>query len=278
MLEMIDKRLANLGLDYVDCFYLHGIGPGEYGEASYDWPKSPEFKETAEALKKSGKVKFVGFTCHDGQKVRYLQAAAEGGLVDMIMFAYDPLRDTGDEFKRALDACHKADIGLVAMKVLRPYDKAPARLPELDKLGLTTRQAILHACWSDERIANISSNPTNTRELEEGVEAARLYKKPLDPAPLASLKQVAQACGASICPNCDGRCARAAGVDLAFADIARYVNYYERDGRLDSRDLYQQLQVARRWAAEADLAAAQEACFCRLNFAEILRKAERYFA
>jgi len=76
MLEMIDRRLDACGTKYLDAFYIHGIGTREYGENSVNWPKSDEFKKTAETLKSSGKVKMVGFSCHDGRLNDYLNAAA----------------------------------------------------------------------------------------------------------------------------------------------------------------------------------------------------------
>ena len=76
LLEMIDLRLEQCGTKYLDAFYIHGIGPGEYGEASLEWPKSDEFKRVAGKLKDSGKVKMVGFSCHDARLIDYLNAAA----------------------------------------------------------------------------------------------------------------------------------------------------------------------------------------------------------
>ena len=44
-------------------------------------------------------------------------AAAEGGFVDVIMLGYNPvIADKADKLNRAIDACAKAGIGLIAMK------------------------------------------------------------------------------------------------------------------------------------------------------------------
>src|SRR4051812_24792672 len=64
LIARLDERLAALKTDYVDLFFIHGIGAG-YPVDSIDWPKSKELKETIDAIKKSGKAKFVGFSCHD---------------------------------------------------------------------------------------------------------------------------------------------------------------------------------------------------------------------
>ena len=59
------------------------------------WPKSKEFKETAEAIRKSGKAKFVGFSTHHPHRARDLQAAAEGGFVDVDHAPEQPLDRRG---------------------------------------------------------------------------------------------------------------------------------------------------------------------------------------
>src|SRR4051794_4048433 len=93
LIPMLDRRLAALKTDYVDMFYIHGIGPDEYGRESLEWPKGRELKETIEAIKKSGKARFVGFSCHDPMRAEYLQAAADGGFIDSIMVQYTPWLD-----------------------------------------------------------------------------------------------------------------------------------------------------------------------------------------
>jgi aryl-alcohol dehydrogenase-like predicted oxidoreductase len=278
LLKMIDTRLERCGTDYIDLFFIHGLGPKEYSGA-LDWPKNAELKAVAEQLKKSGKVKLFGFSCHDGQAPQMLQAAAEGGFIDAIMVAYNPFMNPTDELNRALDACAKAGIGLVSMKEMRALGEVPKRLPEFDKLGLTTHQAVLHAVWSDERIASICSNIENTQQMTENTQAARSYKTPLALAYVQLLRETALACRPSMCPNCDGRCARAAGAEhLPLNDLARFVTYYEREGDLSARELYQALAEEHRLAKGADLEAAQHACLCNLDFAAIVKKAERYFA
>ena len=50
-------------------------------------------KEAVEAIKKTGKVKFVGFSTHDPAIAQQLQDAAEGGFVDVIMLKFSPWLD-----------------------------------------------------------------------------------------------------------------------------------------------------------------------------------------
>jgi hypothetical protein len=44
-----------------------------------------------------------------------------------------------DDFNKALDACHKAGVGLISMKQMRSVKDAPKFLPDFEKMGLTRR-------------------------------------------------------------------------------------------------------------------------------------------
>ncbi len=278
LLTMIDKRLAALGTTYLDAFYIHGIGGREYGEDSINWPKGGKFKEVAEQLKKSGKVKMVGFSCHDPQLTDYLNAAAEGGFVDIIMLKYNPFFTKGDAFDKALDACHQKGIGLVAMKTMRDVKDVPKRLPQFEKLGLTTHQAKLHACWSDPRIASVCNMIDNVDLMQSSTAAARSYKEPLSIVHMDLLKETIVAGRRTMCTGCPACDAAAAQTGFAFHDISRYVTYYEQDGNVEAREYYQALSSELRDASAVDLAALRDACRFKTDYPEIVRRAERYFA
>ena len=277
LLTMIDERLEALKIDYVDLFFIHGLSPNEYGKGALEWPKSKELREVVEKLKKSGKIKYFGFSCHDKMIAELLNAAAEGGFIDAIMAKYSPFLEKGSEFDKALDACHKAGIGLISMKELKGLKNMPKKMPEFEAEGMSTAQAVLQATWSDERIASICSSIESMDYLFENTEAARSYKKPLTTAQIESLHEVAMASVPTFCPHCDGRCQKAAGTQVALNDIARYVTYHEDDGNIEARDWYRALSEEERHDPNADLAAAQDACQCNLEFAKIMGKAERYF-
>ncbi|MEI7532820.1 MAG: aldo/keto reductase [Verrucomicrobiae bacterium] len=274
LLEMIDRRLAALGTTYLDAFYIHGIG----GENKLGWPKSDAFRKTAEALKKSGKVKMVGFSCHDKLLTEYLQAAAEGHFVDIIMLAYNPFYEKGGAFDKALDACHQAGIGLVAMKTMRQTKDVPKRLPEFDKLGLTTHQAVLHSAWSDPRISAVCNMIDNVDQMQSSTTAARSYKEPLKTAHMELLKETIIASRRTMCTGCPSCAALAKQTDFAFHDISRYVTYYEQDGNVEAREYYHALPAFVRDASKVDLAALRDGCHFKTDYPEIIRRAERYFA
>jgi len=232
----------------------------------------------AEKLKSSGKVKMVGFSCHDGQLNQYLKAAAEGGFVDIIMLKYTPFFTKADEFDQALDACHAKGIALVAMKTMRNTADVPKRLPEFDKLGLTTHQAVLHAVWSDPRIASVCNMIDNVSQMEASTAAARSFKQPLKTAHIELLKDTILASRRTFCPGCPACDAFAASSELALNDIARFVTYYEHDGNLEARSYYHELPATARNASGNDLAALRDLCRFKIDYPEIVKRAERDFA
>jgi predicted aldo/keto reductase-like oxidoreductase len=284
-ITMLDRRLETLKTDYIDLFFIHMLGGGSRGGEpdadQKDWPKSKEWAAAAEKMKKSGKIKFAGFSTHVGFPLRaeLLNNAATGGWVDALMTAYDPMlvRDNAD-FNKALDACHKAGIGLITMKQMRGAKEAPKFLPDFEKMGMTTFTAVLHAVWTDERIASICSDMPSIEIMKENVGAAKKFK-PLDKKQMAAVIEMYGRTGKRFCNACDGSCRRAGGTTAALNDIVRYLSYYEMDGcRDEARRLFAALSPEERDWHHADLAAASHACHSKLDFAALLARAEEKLA
>jgi aryl-alcohol dehydrogenase-like predicted oxidoreductase len=280
LLKQLDERLANLKTDYIDLIFIHHVGDHDIN-TEINWPNSKEFKETAEAIRKSGKARFVGFSTHHKQRPEILQNAAKGGFVDAIMVQNDPWLAQEDSMNRALDACHKAGIGLISMKQVAGnpnLEEIARRLPELKEQGLSPYQRLLHAIWTDERFSSVCVSMRNTDQVRENSQAARIFK-PMTKAEIHRLKDACIAAGQTLCASCDGRCSRAAGTEAELGNITRFLTYHEHHGyRGEARRLYAGMnESARNWAG-ADLDAARHACPNKLDFANLLPKAERILA
>jgi len=289
LLTMVDLRLKALGTDYIDLFFVHGMGDGRSLSDSIDFVKSQEFKETADAIRKSGKAKFIGFSTHHKDRAAIIQAAAEAGIVDAIMLQYTPWLDKDSPLNKALDACWKKGIGLITMKQIagNVYGDKPKgnileevvrRVPALKARNLSPFQGLLHAIWTDERITASCVSMKNTDQLRENVDAARRYE-PLKTADIDQLRDALLAQGPTMCADCDGRCSAAAGTQAELGNLTRFLTYYQHHGyRADARRQYAELPAeARDWSG-ADLEAARAACPSRLNFAKLLSEVERDLA
>jgi uncharacterized protein len=297
LIAKLDERLATLELDSVDMYFFHGLGDDHPElQQCVDILRSQEFKETADAIRKSGKAKFFGFSCHHKDRAEMIKVAAETGVVDAIMVKYSALAPKDDALNKALDLAHAKGIGLISMKQLlgtsemlvgaMPRGTTPEKQLEAlaDKLaafkekGLAPYEMLLHAIWTDERISSSCVSLKNVDQVTEGAHAARTYQ-PLKQAELDAIREIYLASNPTHCAVCDGRCSIAAGTDASLGDLTRYLAYHEHNGdRTEARRLYSQMpESARDWKG-ADLAAAHRACPTHLDFAGLLPKVDEYLA
>ena len=271
MLKRLDQRLAALKTDYIDLLFFHGLETDQT-----DWPKSQELKETAEALKRTGKVKFVGFSTHDTMIAEQIQNAAEGGFIDVIMLKYTPWLGKDTPLNKALDACHAKNIGLVSMKQLGGQTQFTAdHVPAIKAKNLTPAQGLLQAIWTDERFAATCVTLRNTEQVTENADAARRFE-PLKLSEINELRDAVLASNPTMCPGCDGRCSLAGGTNARLGDLARFYTYHEDHGmRTVAREHYAELSAEHRNWQGADLVAAQAACHHKLNFSKLLPEVDR---
>jgi predicted aldo/keto reductase-like oxidoreductase len=298
MIAKLDQNLERLKLDSVDMFFFHGLGDDHDTDTCLEFLKGKEFRETADAMKKSGKVKFIGFSCHNKDLAIMLETAAKANVVDAIMVKYSAFTPKDHAFNKALDACHAKDIGLISMKQLlgsteflggmtgggprvseeQRLAAIAEKMPMLKDKGLKPYEMLLHAIWTDERIASCCVSLKNETQIAENSHAARTFE-PLKKAELDAIHALYLASNPTHCAACDGSCSRAAGTDAALGDLARYLAYHEHNGnRAEARRLYAELpESARSWEG-ADLAAAQAACPSRLDFATLLPRVDKNLA
>jgi hypothetical protein len=288
MVTKIDERLAALGTDYVDFYFAHGLGDHHTLDEAIAFVKGKELRETADALKKSGKARFIGFSCHHRDRAQIIQAAAEGGIVDAIMLQYTPWLDKDEPLNKALDACHAKGIGLISMKQVagqfpaRPkinvLEEVVKRVPVLKERWLSPYQGLLQAIWTDERISGSCVSIKSTDQLREDADAARRYE-PMKAADIRDLRDAALAFGPTLCADCDGRCSVAAGTTAELGNLTRFLTYHEHHGlRHEARRQYAALDAASRDWAGADLEAARDACPNKLDFAKLLPEVDRHLA
>jgi uncharacterized protein len=289
MLRMVDARLAALGTDYIDLFFIHGLGDQRTVDESINMVASQEFKETADAIRKSGKARFLGFSTHNKDRAPIIEAAAKAGFIDAIMLQYRPWLDKDSALNKALDVCWKNGIGLISMKQIagngfgdKPkgdiLKEVAAKVPTLAERNLSEFQGLLHAIWTDERISAACVSMKNTDHVRENADAARRYK-PLTQADIHQLRDLFLASEPTLCADCDGRCMVAAGTTAELGNLTRFLTYHQQHGdRTMARREYADLSPeARDWAG-ADLEVARAACPGNLNFAKLLPEVERHLA
>jgi predicted aldo/keto reductase-like oxidoreductase len=234
-------------------------------------------KSVFEKLKKSGKIRYAGLSCHDKMLIEIIDAAAACGWIDHIMFQYNYRTMDSDGLKRAVDKASEANIGLVAMKTQGGASefKAVGESPNFKRFtdsGFKKEQAAIKAVFADERIHAVVSEMTNRDMLRENLAATIA---PITAKEARQLEEHRQRTANLYCHGCGHLCETAAhGVPVA--TVLRYLRYYEAYGkRQEARALYQALPAEARHLATADLAAAEAACPHGLPVSQLVQIADR---
>jgi hypothetical protein len=270
---MIDERLENLRTDYVDLYFMHQLGDSEYPRNCVDWLKSKELQEVVENLKKQKKIKFFGFSCHNGILPQALEYAADGGFVDAIMFRYNFREVDSDSLNRAIDKAKKANIGLIAMKTQGGRVSFQQKADAFKEKGFNEPQSTLKAVWSDGRIDVICSNMPSIQMVQENAMAAVQNK--ISEAERKMLQEYAQATNHLVCHGCDHHCSPHVSEPVRIGDTLRYLMYHENYGEHErARDLFAKMPAeAREAILRADYSRAEAACPFKLQIGEMMTRA-----
>jgi predicted aldo/keto reductase-like oxidoreductase len=279
----LEASLERLRTDYVDSYYIHGISGDSMGLLS-----DPAVKQAFEGLKRAGKIKFVGFSCHDALLPELLEKAAEVGWIDQVMIQYNFRAVDHDKLQRAIDTASKANIGMVAMKTQRGADavievidndaamfESDRTLKRLREEGVKKEVAAIKAAWADDRMQVVVSEMVNFSDLRENIAASN---EPLTIKEARLLEEHRQKTANLYCHGCGHLCETAAkGVPVA--TVMRYLRYYAAYGkRQEARALYQALPDQARDLAKADLDAAERACPHGLPVVNLVRMADRHLS
>ena len=221
----LNDSLNNLKTDYIDLYLVHAVSDAKAA-------LTPEIKAWSEKMKSKGKFRLFGFSTHSNM-AENLSHAATLGWIDGIMSTYNYRVMTTDEMKRAIDACHKAGIGLTAMKTQASSmwyrvgfeSTASKALTEriLDK-GMTKEQAKLLAVWTDERIASVCSQMNTMTILKANTEAAKKQER-LTLSDRRYFESEAQATAANYCAGCTATCQSILAEDVPVGKIMRCLMY-----------------------------------------------------
>jgi uncharacterized protein len=274
--KSLDESLARMKTDYADLFFVHG--PRNLTRVN-----TAEVKEFAEAAKKSGKIRFFGFSTHSNMPAMLTEAATMG-WIDGIMLTYNYREMHKPEMRAAVDACEKAGIGLTAMKTMaeRGASDTPEQAALLEPLrakGFTPGQAKLKAVMANPQIATACVQMPNMRFCRENI-AAALDLTRLAADDRATLERYAAATCSGYCSGCSHLCESAMAGAVPVRDVMRHLMYHHSYGpEVDARALFQELPAeTRARLVQLDYAAAERVCPNRLPIGRMMREASQLLA
>ena len=211
IIKDLETSLKALGTDYVDIWHLHGRdNPGRIPD---------EAIEGLEECKRSGKARFVGFSCHDPNNMA--EFAIKTGKFDVVQTTYSfPI---GAIYRnRAIQKLHEAGIGVIAMKVvvalsgfnLKSVDNPPATKGEGPLAGIK---------WVLQNPAIGTTVPfmRTIEELEMNFRAMSEPYTPEDEKMLFSMNEQIRPDYCRMCYECRGQCPQG----LPVTDMLRFLAY-----------------------------------------------------
>jgi predicted aldo/keto reductase-like oxidoreductase len=266
----LDKCVHQLETDYLDMYLMQAVDDPRYLD--------PEYIRMGESMRRSGRTRFFGFsTCGHGM-IECMEKAARVGGIDAIMFRYSFARYGDLALNRAIDACRKAGIGLIAMKSQNCVPANHEQVKAFRSQQFTLAQAKLKAIWADERIDTVTSLMDNTRKLAENVAAAKSTVQ-ISVAELQQLQRLATASAHLSCQGCGEICEPLCAGRVQIARPLRYLMYHECYGETArARDRYAALPTGARAIDGVDFSAAAAACPQGIDIAGRLNEARRALA
>lgn len=275
--QRLQESLKRMNTDYIDLYF------GVHGCDDPDSQLTEQLQKWAESAKKRKLIRLFGFSTHKNM-AKCLLAASKLDWIDAIMTSYNVTLMQNNRMQEAVQACHEAGVGLIAMKVLLGVQK---RKPEAEykvvahflNKGYTREQALIKAVLEDKRITAACIRMEKVTLVRSNV-AAVLDKTKLTKQDRRVLSNYAQAVCSGYCAGCGNICDRALPDTPYVSDIMRYLMYYNSYGDRDrARELFAQIPPGvRNRLLAADYSIAEAHCPQHLPIAELVAEAIRKLA
>jgi predicted aldo/keto reductase-like oxidoreductase len=260
-----EQSLKKLRTDVLDVLMLHGVREAEQ-------VMNPHVFKAFDGLKKKGKIRFCGLSCHSNIP-ETLAAALGTGRYDVMLASYN----TGNAWAMdpVIKAVVKADVGFCAMKVAQQAAGERGRI--LKKLGkganLTAHQLCYRWALENPGVSTALACIINSRHLKEdlavpGKKLSWLQKQRLQGIGDRLRRENCAMCGrCDICPE---------GVEIAAVQRALmyHINYGDPKAGCE---LYGELSPAARGATCSDCGLCEDRCPNGIPIRRKLREAAAVF-
>jgi len=275
--EHLQASLKKMNTDYVDLYYIMDRARHDHG-LSDPAQLTDDLKQWVKSAKKRTLIRFFGFSTHKNM-ARCLIAAAKLGWIDAIMTSYNFRLMQDAKMQAAVEACHKAGVGLIAMKTQAHGQKIQS---EADKKlaghflqrGFTEAQAKIKVVLEDKRISTACSRMNNVALLTSNVTAV-LDKSKLIEADKTAFAEYARATCSGYCAGCANICDSAVPDMPYVSEVMRYLMYHNSYGEHDrARELLAQIpNKARDKLLGMDYSLAEARCPQHLPIGKLVAEA-----
>jgi aryl-alcohol dehydrogenase-like predicted oxidoreductase len=227
-----EGSLSRLQTDYLDVLMVHNASSAR--EVTHE-----EVLAAFETLKREGKIRYAGVSCHL-DPVGVLTPAVRSGRYDMITVAYNAYSGTHLEKEKVYDdylkisgigkvigLAKKNDVGVVAMKTMAGGQRQ--NLAGFHAEGVSLPQAKLKWVLGNDAVSAAITEMVTYGILEENLAASG---KRLSAGEKESLLRYVEATGGDVCRMC-ASCLPGCPKAIAIPDILRYLLYQRDYGKYD---------------------------------------------
>ena len=270
----LQESLKRMNTNYVDLYYgIHGL--------SDPAGLTDDVKQWAADAKAKGLIKYFGFSTHQNMAA-CLMAASKLDWIDGIMTSYNFRLMKSPNLSAAVDACHKAGVALIAMKIqglTAETDDEKAMEQHFISKGFTSGQAKIKTVLQDERISSACVTMKSVATLTSNV-AAVLDKTELTRGDLDFMDSYAKQTCSNYCAGCSNICSAAVPRMPYINDVMRSLMYHRKYGDTQlAREVFS--GVASRIGAPLssfDYSLAEKVCPNGMPIASLMSQAEKLLA
>lgn len=216
IIERAEKSLQRLKTDYIDIYFIHAFN-------NPSLLKNEEVLSAFDTLKKSGKIRFKGYSFHSSM-ADMLKATLENEFAEVIMLTYNHME--GPATDELIEKVRRKGIGIIAMKTLA--GSMQNNLKGFINEKTSYPQACFKWIMSNPNIDCAAVSLNSFAHVEEYVAASG---ETINRKDIAMLKRYEQLADNKYCRVGCNACEAACPYGVAISDVMRFEMYYKDYGR-----------------------------------------------
>ena len=279
IISSVEDSLGRLNTDYLDVLLIHGAA----NEENLD---DERVLSAFEKLKKQGKYRFRGLSCHSNHH-KVVKKAVDCGYYDMVQLGYNVFDIQGTEkevqtyddylgasgIKHLISLAKSKDVGIIAMKTLKVGGKRQNL--EKFKTGTTSLfQAMLKWALENRDISAVVTEMLTFEQLEEDL---AVVGKSLSEKERRNLMRFVAERSKDYCHMC-GLCQSACPSGIKTTSILRFFAYYEGYNKPElAKKFYSRLKPSENASACKNCGECEKSCLYGVSIRNKMREVRLLF-
>jgi predicted aldo/keto reductase-like oxidoreductase len=279
IIDSVDGSLRRLQTDYLDVLLIHGA-------SDPDHLTDEKILGAFDTLKKQGKFRFRGLSCHTNHH-EVVAKAVECGHYDMVQLGYNvfDIQDTEKEVeiyddylgasgtRRLISLAKSKDVGIIAMKTLKVGGRRQD-LKEYRTGDTSIFQAMLKWALENQDISSVVTEILTFQQMEEDL---AVPGQPLSKEERKILYRFVARNLTDYCHMC-GICQKNCPYGILTSTILRYLAYSESYGKMTAANqAYTRLPRTAKVESCQDCGKCEESCPYGVSIRKRIKEAHALF-